>query len=109
MQNITNISKLEEFHERQPHIADFQHNFMNGLLIIVNQGLYAFVKEVRQLYESQLSKSKILINVCIVFTIVLILIQIPFTIYVNSIIDSQTELFLKIPIEQCRQIGRAHV
>ena len=44
MQNITNISKLEEFHERQPHIADFQHNFMNGLLIIVNQGLYAFVK-----------------------------------------------------------------
>ena len=37
------------------------------------------------------------------FTKVLILIQIPFTIYVNSIIDSQTELFLKNPIGQCRR------
>ena len=102
MYNISGLKSLEDFNFQQPYIASYQYNYMNHLLLSANTILEDFSIKMQKLYLNQFHNTQLIIWICISVAIFLILSQIPYMFYINSTIINQANLFLTIPIEQCR-------
>ncbi len=101
--NMSSLKTLEQFTDIQPYIASYQHNFANGLLTVVIRALNEFVDTMRDLYLSQLWQTQLIIYIFLGAICALVILQIPFICSIDSVINAQARLFLKMPTSQCRE------
>ncbi|MDR3547358.1 MAG: hypothetical protein P4M11_03620 [Candidatus Pacebacteria bacterium] len=102
MYNITSFNSLSQFRFDNPYIASYLYNYANGVLSIVNDVTNTFVATMKDLYLSQLLQTKLIVYVCAGVVCFLVMLQLPFAYVINSTIDSQAGLFLRIPTKHCR-------
>lgn len=103
---ISHYKKASQFSYNDPAFATLYYNIKNDMQENTNVVINSFMTEMKNLYNEQSRNAKIVVIVLCCILGVLIWLQAPMAYWVNRTVDSQVDIFLKMPSRVCAKMER---